>query len=159
MRNSHFACNFFSGHVHIDIVVIKNIRNFYPITLLVSIKKFTSLKMGYRENVLRCFSITVFILAVVLIDSISSFSVSVPPVRSVCKSMQPGHDKYKPQTAPSPFIVRTDVTEIKGGNAVEGNLNFKVFLITILCILCFVQFTILEIDFKLFLGSLLTRNR
>lgn len=93
--------------------------------------------MGYRENVLRCFSISAFILAVVLIDSISSFSVSVPPVRSVCKSMQPGHDKYKPQTAPSPFIVRTDVTEIKGGNAVEGNLKFKVFLITMLCILCF----------------------
>lgn len=80
--------------------------------------------MGYRESVLGCFSISAFILSVMLIDSISSFSVSVPPVRSVCRSMQPGHDKYKPQTAPSPFIVRTDATEIKGGNAVEGKILF-----------------------------------
>lgn len=77
--------------------------------------------MASKENILLCVSSVIFLIT--LIDRASSFSVSVPPVKSVCRSMQPGHDKYKPQTSDSPFLVSTDVSEIAGGNIVEGKVK------------------------------------
>lgn len=51
-----------------------------------------------------------------------SFSVSVPATRSVCKSMKPGHDQYKPQaSSSSPGNVTTDITQVRGGETVDGN--------------------------------------
>lgn len=65
--------------------------------------------------------IFVGLVTVLAIDIVTSFSVSVPPVKSVCKSMHPGHDKYKPQESDSPYLISTDVTEIPSGGVVEGN--------------------------------------
>ncbi|OXA44906.1 putative defense protein isoform X2 [Folsomia candida] len=49
-----------------------------------------------------------------------SFSVSVPATRSVCKSMKPGHDQYKPQaSSSSPGNVTTDITQVRGGETVD----------------------------------------
>jgi len=75
--------------------------------------------------------LTAVLLAVICVDIANSFSVSVPPVKSVCKSMHPGHHKYKPQEVESPFSITTDVSEVRGGNVVEiqlqglGNRTFK----------------------------------
>ncbi len=55
-----------------------------------------------------------------LFNESDAFSVSVPPVRSVCKSMTPGHDKTKAQQSSPPYSVTTDVTQVSGGNTVEG---------------------------------------
>lgn len=71
-------------------------------------------KMGHSVVV------AVVLSVICIIASVSCFSVSVPPVKSVCRSMQPGHDKYKPQTSDSPFLVSTDSLEVQGGNIVEG---------------------------------------
>ncbi|CAL8094434.1 unnamed protein product [Orchesella dallaii] len=78
-----------------------------------------------------CSNIVLFLVVILAVDNVSSFSVSVPPVKSVCRSMQPGHDKYKPQTIDSPFSVSTDISEVQGGSVVEvllqgsGNKTFK----------------------------------
>lgn len=84
----------------------------------------------HTQRVLRS-SIILFLVIIMSVDNVKSFSVSVPPVKSVCKSMHPGHDKYKPQTVDSPFSVSTDITEVQGGSVVEvllqgsSNKTFK----------------------------------
>jgi len=85
-----------------------------------------------RQFIPTMVSATIVVLfAVASVDIVSSFSVSVPPVRTVCRTMHPGHDKYKPQTSESPFSVTTDVTEVPERGVVEvtlhglGNRTFK----------------------------------
>jgi hypothetical protein len=91
-------------------------------------------KMISRRAIPTLLTATVVVLfAIASVDIVNSFSVSVPPVRSVCRTMVPGHHEYKPQTSESPFAVSTDVNEIKERGVVEvtlhglGNHTFKGF--------------------------------
>lgn len=69
------------------------------------------------------FKIILVTLSVIFqFEGVEPFSVSVPPVRSVCKNMTPGHDKYKPQSSTAPYNVTTDIAQVTGGETVEGKL-------------------------------------
>jgi len=67
----------------------------------------------------------ILLVACVFFHNVDCFSVSVPPIRSVCRTMVPGHDKYQPQNitaSPSPFSVVVDQNSVAGGDTVDITL-------------------------------------